>query len=307
MSIEVKQLTKTYGKQVAVNQINFSLNKGEITGFLGPNGAGKSTTMKMITGSLIPTNGEIFVNGIDMIKNPIEAQRNLGYLPEHNPLYLEMYVREYLWFMGKLYKNISKKRIEEIIEITGLTPESNKKIEQLSKGYRQRVGLASALIHDPEILILDEPTTGLDPNQLVEIRGIIKEFGKNKTILLSSHIMQEIQAVCDRVIVINKGNIVLDQSMKNLQNKEQTIEVAFDLRVEERFLRQIPMLKSVVNIHEFLYYMVFDTQEDMRPKLFDFANENGLKILQINHRHKDLEQLFSELTRDQTKTAPKSI
>lgn len=297
MSVEVKQLTKQYGAQIAVNNISFRLEKGEITGFLGPNGAGKSTTMKMITGSLLPTSGEIQVNGIDMLKQPVLAQKNIGYLPEHNPLYLEMYVREYLRFTSDLYKNIPKNRIEEVIELTGLTAESNKKIEQLSKGYRQRVGLASALVHNPEILILDEPSTGLDPNQLVEIRNVIKELGKNKTILLSSHIMQEIQAICDRVIVIHKGNIVLDKKMAELQNKEQVIEVAFDFRVEERLLRQIPNVKSVVNVFEYLFHITFNTEEDMRPAMFDFANANGLKILQINHKHKDLEQLFAELTR----------
>ncbi len=297
MSVQVKQLTKQYGAQIAVNQINFKLKKGEITGFLGPNGAGKSTTMKMITGSLVPTSGEIEINGVNILKNPISAQKNIGYLPEHNPLYLEMYVREYLRFMADLYGNISKNRIEEIIEITGLTPESNKKIEQLSKGYRQRVGLASALIHNPEILILDEPTTGLDPNQLVEIRNIIRELGKNRIVLLSSHIMQEIQAVCDRVIVLHKGNIVLDKKMTELQSKEQIIEVAFDFRVEERLLKQIPNVKSVTNVFEFLYNLTFDTENDMRSVVFDFANANGLKILQINHKHKDLEQLFAELTK----------
>lgn len=298
MSVRVRQLTKQYDSQIAVNQINFELKRGEITGFLGPNGAGKSTTMKMITGSLVPTSGEIQINGINILKNPISAQKIIGYLPEHNPLYLEMYVREYLRFMAGLYKNTPKSRIEEVIEITGLTPESNKKIEQLSKGFRQRVGLASALIHDPEILILDEPTTGLDPNQLVEIRNIIKELGKNKIVLLSSHIMQEIQAVCDRVIVLHKGNIVLDKKMTELQNREQTIEVAFDLRVEERLLQQIPNVKSVVNVFDFLYNITFSTENDMRPTVFDFANENGLKILQINHKHKDLEQLFAELTKE---------
>ncbi|MDO4229937.1 MAG: gliding motility-associated ABC transporter ATP-binding subunit GldA [Capnocytophaga sp.] len=297
MSVEVKQLTKQYGEQIAVNNISFRLEKGEITGFLGPNGAGKSTTMKMITSSLQPTKGEIQVNTIDMLKQPVLAQKNIGYLPEHNPLYLEMYVREYLRFTADLYKNVPKNRVEEVIELTGLTAESNKKIEQLSKGYRQRVGLASALVHDPQILILDEPSTGLDPNQLIEIRNIIKELGKNKTILLSSHIMQEIQAVCDRVIVIHKGNIVLDKKMAELQNKEQIIEVAFDFRVEERLLRQIPNVKSVVNVFEYLFHITFDTEEDMRPMVFDFANSNGLKILQINHKHKDLEQLFAELTK----------
>lgn len=297
MSLQVKELTKLYGKQIAVNGISFQLKKGEITGFLGPNGAGKSTTMKMITGSLAPTQGEIMVNDINLRQKPTLAQQFIGYLPENNPLYTEMYVREYLHFMANLHKQKSKNKIEEIIEITGLLPESNKKIEQLSKGYRQRVGIASTLLHDPEILILDEPTTGLDPNQLAEIRLIIKELGKNKVVLLSSHIMQEIQAICDRVIVLHRGNIVLDKKMLELQNKEQTIEVAFDFRVEERLLKQIPNVISVVNIHEFLFHITFDTEIDMRPAIFDFAKENGLKILQINHKHQDLEQLFSELTR----------
>ncbi|MDO5105379.1 gliding motility-associated ABC transporter ATP-binding subunit GldA [Capnocytophaga sp.] len=297
MSVQVKELTKRYGEQIAVNQISFELKKGEITGFLGPNGAGKSTTMKMITGSLLPTSGEIKINGINLLKQPILAKKTIGYLPEHNPLYLEMYVREYLRFVADLHGNVLPSRIDEIIDITGLTPESNKKIGQLSKGYRQRVGLASALIHEPEVLILDEPTTGLDPNQLIEIRNIIKALGKNKVVLLSSHIMQEIQAICDRVIVLHKGNIVLDRKMAELQNKEQIIEVAFDFRVEERLLAQIPNVKTVNNVFEFLYHITFDTQEDMRSAVFDFANNNGLKILQINHKHKDLEQLFTELTR----------
>lgn len=297
MSVEVNQLTKEYGQQVAVNAISFQLQKGEITGFLGPNGAGKSTTMKMLTGALTPTKGSVVINGIDMLKNPIEAQKTIGYLPEHNPLYTEMYVREYLRFMAGLYPKVPADRVEEVIALTGLMPESNKKIEALSKGYRQRVGLASALIHNPEILILDEPTTGLDPNQLVEIRHIIKELGKSKTVLLSSHIMQEIQAVADRVIVLHKGNIVLDKKMSDLQGKEQIIEVAFDFRVEERLLRTLPHILSATNVFDFLYQLQFSTSEDMRPIVFDFANANGLKILQINHKHKDLEELFAELTR----------
>ena len=298
MSVQVTNLTKIYAQQIAVNKINFQLQKGEITGFLGPNGAGKSTTMKMITGALTPTEGSISINGIDMLKQPIEAQKMIGYLPEHNPLYTEMYVREYLSFTADLYPKVPKSRVEEVIALTGLTPESNKKIEALSKGYRQRVGLASALIHDPEILILDEPTTGLDPNQLVEIRYIIKELGKTKTILLSSHIMQEIQAVADRVIVLHKGNIVLDKPMKALQGKEQIIEVAFDFRVEERLLRNLPHIVAATNVYDFLYQLQFSTSEDMRPAVFDFAKENGLKILQINHKHNDLEELFISLTKE---------
>ena len=297
MSVQVTNLTKIYAQQIAVNKINFQLQKGEITGFLGPNGAGKSTTMKMITGALTPTEGSISINGIDMLKQPIEAQKMIGYLPEHNPLYTEMYVREYLSFTVDLYPKVPKSRVEEVIALTGLTPESNKKIEALSKGYRQRVGLASALIHDPEILILDEPTTGLDPNQLVEIRHIIKELGKTKTILLSSHIMQEIQAVADRVIVLHKGNIVLDKPMKALQGKEQIIQVAFDFRVEERLLRNLPHIITATNVYDFLYQLQFSTSEDMRPTVFDFAKENGLKILQINHKHNDLEELFISLTK----------
>ncbi|SFN88066.1 protein involved in gliding motility GldA [Capnocytophaga haemolytica] len=299
MSVEVQNLTKVYGEQVAVNAINFRLEKGEITGFLGPNGAGKSTTMKMLTGALIPTSGEVRIGEVNILSQPLEAKKRIGYLPEHNPLYTEMYVREYLSFIVDLYPNVPKGRVEEVIALTGLSPESHKKIEQLSKGYRQRVGLASALLHDPEILILDEPTTGLDPNQLTEIRHIIRELGKHKTVLLSSHIMQEIQAVCDRVIVLHKGNIVLDKKMSQLQDKQQVIEVAFDLRVEERLLQQIPKIKTAENVYDFLYTLTFDTEEDMRPAVFDFASANGLKILQINHKHKDLEQLFSELTHAQ--------
>jgi len=296
--ITVHNLTKVYNQQTAVNHIDFQLHNGEITGFLGPNGAGKTTTMKMLTGALTPTEGSITIDGIDIIKNPIKAQRTIGYLPEHNPLYTEMYVREYLQFTANLYPEVPRNRVEEVIALTGLLSESNKKIEALSKGYRQRVGLASALIHDPKVLILDEPTTGLDPNQLVEIRNIVKELGKHKTVLLSSHIMQEIQAVASRVIVLHKGNIVLDKNMTELQGNQQIIEVAFDYRVEERQLRQLPSVVAVSNVYDFFYQLQFDTHNDMRPAVFDFAKENGLKILQINHKHKDLEQIFAELTKN---------
>ena len=296
--ITVHNLTKVYNQQTAVNHIDFQLHNGEITGFLGPNGAGKTTTMKMLTGALTPTEGSITIGGIDIIKNPIKAQRTIGYLPEHNPLYTEMYVREYLQFTANLYPAVPRNRVEEVIALTGLLPESNKKIEALSKGYRQRVGLASALIHDPKVLILDEPTTGLDPNQLVEIRNIVKELGKHKTVLLSSHIMQEIQAVASRVIVLHKGNIVLDKNMTELQGNQQIIEVAFDYRVEERLLRQLPSVVAVSNVYDFFYQLQFDTHNDMRHAVFDFAKENGLKILQINHKHKDLEQIFAELTKN---------
>ena len=296
--ITVHNLTKVYNQQTAVNHIDFQLHNGEITGFLGPNGAGKTTTMKMLTGALTPTEGSITIDGIDIIKNPIKAQRTIGYLPEHNPLYTEMYVREYLQFTANLYPAVPCNRVEEVIALTGLLPESNKKIEALSKGYRQRVGLASALIHDPKVLILDEPTTGLDPNQLVEIRNIVKELGKHKTVLLSSHIMQEIQAVASRVIVLHKGNIVLDKNMTELQGNQQIIEVAFDYRVEERLLHQLPSVVAVSNVYDFFYQLQFDTHNDMRPAVFDFAKENGLKILQINHKHKDIKQIFAELTKN---------
>lgn len=295
MAVIVENLTKKYGTQTAVNSISFSLKSGEITGFLGPNGAGKSTTMKMLTGALLPSEGKIIIHNFDISSQLIEAQKHIGYLPEHNPLYLEMYVREYLQFSADIHKT-AKNRIEEVIELTKLVPESHKKIGQLSKGYRQRVGLAAALLHDPDILILDEPTTGLDPNQILEIRRIIKDLGRDKIILLSSHIMQEIQAVCDRVIILHKGNIVLDKPMAELQNKEQTIEVLFDYRVEEQLLQQIPHIKEIKNNHDFFYTLTFDAQQDMRSVIFDFASENGLKLLQINHKHQDLEDIFIKMT-----------
>src|SRR5687767_10118167 len=223
MSIEVKNLLKNYGEQKAVNNISFSLNKGEIVGFLGPNGAGKSTTMKMITGYLVPDGGTASVSGIDVIKEPISVKSKIGYLPEANPLYYDMYVREYLEFIAGIH-NVSnrKKRIEEVIELTGLTIESKKKTGQLSKGYKQRVGLAASLVHDPEVLILDEPTSGLDPNQIIEIRNVIRDQGKNKMVLFSSHILQEVEAICDRVIIINKGQIVADDLLANLQKRSTT-------------------------------------------------------------------------------------
>lgn len=299
MSLIVNNLTKKYGDFVAVNSISFELKKGEITGFLGQNGAGKSTTMKMITGSLVPFEGDIKVMGFDLKTDLLKAQSLIGYLPEHNPLYLEMFVREYLEFCASFYQNKNqnlKEEVEKVIEKTSLTANAHKKISELSKGYRQRVGLAAALIHNPDILILDEPTTGLDPNQILEIRQIIKELGKEKTILFSSHIMQEIEALCDRVIIINKGEIVLDSPMDFLQNKNQTIEVLFDYRLELEHFKNLPHLKEVVNNYDFFYTISFDTKEDMRTKIFDFATENGVKILQINHKHEGLEEVFKKYT-----------
>lgn len=296
MSVVVENLVKKYHHQEVIKGISFSLEKGEITGFLGLNGAGKTTTMKMITGATIPDSGSIKINGLSLDSQLIEAQKDIGYLPEHNPLYLEMYVREYLQFVADIYK-VEKVKIEEVIQKTSLTSHANKRIEELSKGYRQRVGLAAAILHDPNVLILDEPTTGLDPNQIIEIRQIIKDLGKEKIILLSSHIMQEIQAMCDRVIILHQGEIILDKKMKELQDKEQTIEVLFDYRVEYQLLKRIPNIIEVKNNYDCFYTLTFDNQEDMRSEVFDFALNNGLKILQINHKHQDLEHLFNQLTK----------
>ena len=296
MSISVSNISKVYGNQQALNKISFDIKQGEVVGFLGPNGAGKSTMMKILTTFLDPSEGAALVNGFDIGKQPIDVQKSVGYLPEHNPLYLEMYVREYLSFNAQIYKT-SKSRIEEVIQLTGILPEVNKKISQLSKGYRQRVGLACALLHDPKVLILDEPTTGLDPNQLVEIRELIKSVGKKKTIFLSTHIMQEVEAMCDRVIIIDQGKIVADKNLDEMTDqKEQIIEVEFDYRVEEAFLLKLDSIHEVKNVYGFVYYLTFDTTTDMRPAVFDFAHDNELKILQLSRKNKNLESLFRELT-----------
>ncbi|WP_029035133.1 gliding motility-associated ABC transporter ATP-binding subunit GldA [Salinimicrobium terrae] len=296
MSIQVNKISKYYGEQKALDEVSFSIQKGEIVGFLGPNGAGKSTLMKILTGYLQPSFGEATVNGYPLTEDMLKAQKSTGYLPEHNSLYTEMYVREYLEFNAAIYK-VPKKRIEEVIIQTGLSPEANKKIEHLSKGYRQRVGLANALLHDPSVLILDEPTTGLDPNQLVEIRELIKQTGKEKTIFLSTHIMSEVEALCERVIIINKGRIVADKRLAELRDEQvQILEVEFDYRIEEVALQRLPYLINTRNTGGFVYELTFDTQKDMRPTVFDFAHDNGLKTLQLNRKNKNLQNLFSELT-----------
>ncbi len=296
MSINVQNITKDYNGQRALSNVSFSIKKGEIVGFLGPNGAGKSTMMKILTTFLNATEGTATVNNFAVSEEVIDVQKSVGYLAEHNPLYLDMYVREYLRFNAEIY-GTSKRRVETIIERTGLAPEAHKKIGQLSKGYRQRVGLANALLHDPEVLILDEPTTGLDPNQLIEIRELIKSIGKEKTVLLSTHIMQEVEAICDRVIIINKGKIVLDKKLSELKNSnEQIIEVEFDYRVEEVALKQLPKVSKVDNISGFIYQLYFDTDQDMRGKVFDYAHDNGLRILQLHQKNTTLEKLFIELT-----------
>lgn len=292
----------------ALNDVSFSIKKGEIVGFLGPNGAGKSTLMKILTTYLKATEGSAEVNGFKISEENKEVQKSVGYLPEHNPLYLDMFVKEYLSFNAEIY-NIPKTAIEKVIEQTGLGPEAHKKIEQLSKGFRQRVGLAAALLHDPEVLILDEPTTGLDPNQLIEIRKLIKNFGKpmpdgraGKTVLLSTHIMQEVEAICDRVIIIHKGAIVLDKPLSELSDdKEQVVEVEFDYRVEKEALQKIDKVNKVENSVGFVYHIYFSTREDMRAKVFDFARDNGLKILQLYQKNTTLEKLFIELTTESEK------
>jgi ABC-2 type transport system ATP-binding protein len=298
MSIEVNSISKSYGEQKALNEISFKIEKGEIVGFLGPNGAGKSTLMKILTTYLLADSGAALVNGHDVMTNAKAVQLSIGYLPEHNPLYLDLYVREYLAFNADVYR-VEKSRIEEVIQLTGLTPESHKKIGQLSKGYRQRVGLANALLHNPDVLILDEPTTGLDPNQLMEIRNVIKNVGKDKTVFLSTHIMQEVEAICDRVIIIDKGQIVADKKLDKLisENKEQIIEVEFDYKVEEQLLAKLENISFYKNTHDMTWELTFVTEKDMRPAIFDFANENGLKTLQLNQKNKNLEAVFREITK----------
>lgn len=297
MSIEVQNISKSYGTQKALDNISFSVKKGEIVGFLGPNGAGKSTLMKILTTFINADEGTATVNGSDVCENQKAVQLSVGYLPEHNPLYLDLYVREYLAFNAAVYK-VSKTRIEEVIQLTGLSEESHKKIVQLSKGYRQRVGLATALLHNPDVLILDEPTTGLDPNQLVEIRNVIKNVGKDKTVFLSTHIMQEVEAICDRVIIIDHGKIVTDKKLNKLvsEEKEQIIEVEFDKTVDESKLANLPNIKTCKNTIDNLWTLTFNTEEDRRPIVFDFAQEHGLKTLQISLKSKNLEQIFREKT-----------
>jgi ABC-2 type transport system ATP-binding protein len=298
MSIEVNNISKSYGVQKALDNISFSVKKGEIVGFLGPNGAGKSTLMKILTTYIAADEGSAAVNGFDVNTQAKAVQQSIGYLPEHNPLYLDLYVREYLAFNADVYK-VTKSRIEEVIQLTGLSNESHKKIGQLSKGFRQRVGLANALLHNPDVLILDEPTTGLDPNQLVEIRNVIKNVGKDKTVFLSTHIMQEVEAICDRVIIIDKGKIVADKQLDNLisAEKEQVIEVEFDYKVEEQLIAKIENLVSFKNTHDMIWELTFNADKDMRPAVFDFANANGLKTLQLNQKNKNLEAVFREITK----------
>ena len=301
MSIIVKNISKLYGTQKALNDVSFEIKTGEIVGFLGPNGAGKSTMMKIITGFIPQTKGEVFVNDFNINENSLKIRQEIGYLPEHNPLYLDMYIKEYLEFVAGLYKLKSiKQNISKIIEQTGLTLEQHKKIGALSKGYRQRVGLAQALIHNPKVLILDEPTTGLDPNQILEIRNLIREVGKEKTVMLSTHIMQEVEAICDRVIIIDKGKIVADDNAKNLQtysNKnEQSVTVEFKENIEIEKLQEINGVVKVLNINEKTWTLISNSDKDLRETIFHFAVNGNYTILHLNKQTKTLETVFHELT-----------
>ncbi|MDA9289819.1 gliding motility-associated ABC transporter ATP-binding subunit GldA [Polaribacter sp.] len=303
MSIQVTSVCKTYNTQKALNQVSFSADKGQVIGFLGPNGAGKSTLMKILTGFIKPDSGTVFVDEINVLQNPTAAQKTIGYLPEHNPLYSDMYVREYLQFQASVYQISElidvtvKEQIEKCITKVGLTLEADKKINQLSKGYQQRVGLAAAILHNPKVLILDEPTTGLDPNQLLEIRTLIQTLGKEKTVLFSTHIMQEVEAVCDRVIIIKKGVVLIDKTLVELQkNHQQIIKVIFNGKVNASQFQQLELLVSSKDLSNNIWELTFENEEDMRPKLFDFAQEKNITILELSSENKTLESLFTELT-----------
>lgn len=300
MSIVVKNISKIYGQQKALHNISFEIGSNEIVGFLGPNGAGKSTMMKILTSYIPASSGEAEVCGFDTNNQSIEVRKNIGYLPEHNPLYLDMYVKEFLEFVGKLYHvpNI-KNRVAEMIEVTGLQIEQNKKIGALSKGYRQRVGLAQAMIHNPKVLIMDEPTTGLDPNQLEDIRNLIKKLGKEKTVMLSTHIMQEVEAVCDRVIIINKGEIVANEDTQKLQNTstKQIITVEFDKQISVGILKKINGVQEAVLIDGNTWKIISDISVDVRKELFNYAVSQNIGVLTLNKEEQKLEDVFKALTK----------
>lgn len=306
MSVRVEHITKLYGEQKALDDVSFEVGAGEVVGFLGPNGAGKSTMMKIICCFIPQTSGKVTVQGFDVNNDPIEVRRKVGYLPEHNPLYLEMYVREFLGFVAGIHMNGNsiKNKVDKMIEMTGLGPEAHKKIGALSKGYRQRVGLAQAMIHDPEVLILDEPTTGLDPNQLVEIRGLIKEIGKEKTVILSTHIMQEVEAICDRVIIIDKGVIVTDENTKILRQKSSagmTLEVEFEAAVPSAELKKIDGVVDVSPIADNKYLITCAPDKDIRSDLFEWAVSNEHKVLTLQQGTHSLENIFRSLTTGSSK------
>ncbi|MDI1355893.1 MAG: gliding motility-associated ABC transporter ATP-binding subunit GldA [bacterium] len=300
MSIQVQNIIKVYGTQKALDSISFEVGDNEIVGFLGPNGAGKSTMMKILTCYIPPTHGTAKVGGFDISHQSIDVRKQIGYLPEHNPLYLDMYVKEFLEFAGNLHKIAQcGKRVKEMIELTGLQLEQNKKIGALSKGYRQRVGLAQAMIHDPKVLIMDEPTTGLDPNQLEEIRGLIKALGKQKTVMLSTHIMQEVEAICDKVIIINKGVIVANDDTKNLRRNStrQIITVEFDKVVSEELLKTIPEIDVVRSLEHNTWQLMSSSKADVRKEIFNFAVANHLGVLTLNKEEQKMEDVFKQLTK----------
>jgi ABC-2 type transport system ATP-binding protein len=300
MSIQVKNLLKEYGEQKAVNQLSFTASKGEIVGFLGPNGAGKSTTMKIITGYLQPTAGEAWVCGINVNESPLETKKKIGYLPELNALYYDMYVREYLSFIAGLHQLADTKgAVEKVIHTVGLTPESRKKIGQLSKGYKQRVGLAAALIHDPEVLILDEPTSGLDPNQIIEIREVIKKQGQDKTVLFSSHILQEVEAICDRVIIINKGNLVADDTLTNLRKSAsgEVVSVSFKEAVDRELLEKLPAVKEIIKNEANNWQLATHDSDQLRKQIMAMALQHNLNIVSLQSENHSLEDIFRSLTK----------
>ncbi|MDR2065937.1 MAG: gliding motility-associated ABC transporter ATP-binding subunit GldA [Prevotellaceae bacterium] len=302
MSVSVNNISKFYGKQQVLNNICFEAQKGEVLGFLGPNGAGKSTTMKIITGFIAASSGNILINGIDVEKNTRAASKLTGYLPESNPLYYDLYVREYLNMSGHIYgiKRKLKNRIDEVLQLTGLTPEAHKKAGQLSKGYRQRLGLAQAILHNPDVLILDEPTTGLDPNQIVEIRSLIRNIGKEKTVIFSTHIMQEVEAVCDRAIIINKGKIVADKSIEALKsmslNPVQRIEVEFLQNQNTDKIKKITFGKIITAYNPQHFLIESTVDDDIRIKIFNFAKNNNLTIITLREEEQHLEEIFRIIT-----------
>lgn len=301
MSVTVRNLSKIYGAQKAVDDISFQAHAGEVLGFLGPNGAGKTTTMKVITCFMPPASGSVDVCGFDVEKQPMEVRRQIGYLPEHNPLYKDMYVREYLAFVAGVHQiRRPKQRIAEMIEMTGLEREQHKQIGALSKGYRQRVGLAQAMLHDPAVLILDEPTSGLDPNQLADIRRLIRQLGQEKTVIFSTHIMQEVKAICDRVLIINKGKIVADDTISQLQQRfsaESAVTVEFQGATDAGALKKIPKVKAVQELGKNRFQLTADSKVDLRPAIFDFAVEKGVKLLEMKKEVYDIDEVFQRLTR----------
>jgi len=297
MGLLIQNIEKSYGDRKVLSNLSLKCEKGEIIGLLGLNGAGKTTLMKILTGINTKWKGNISFNGINLRNKLKYVQQITGYLPENNPLYNELYVSEYLLFISKLYK-IKTANLEKIISIIGLNDYKNHKIEKLSKGYKQRVGLAASIIHDPKLLILDEPTTGLDPNQIIEIRELIKKLGKEKIVLFSTHILQEVEALCTRVILLHRGKIILDSSLEKLRNPDQQIiKVTFDYRIEAEALARLPFVKNVKNTFDFEYEILFKTNEDQRTKVFDFAHDNNLKILNLQHKNETLEEMFKNLTK----------